>query len=319
MDMRYRRLGESGLAVSVVGLGCNSFGRRIDKAQVRAVVGAAIDAGITLFDTSDTYGDPAGASEEMLGAALAASGHRDDVVIATKFGKPVGGANGPDWDARGSRRYIARAVEASLRRLGTDYIDLYQMHEPDPSTPVAETLACLDDLVRAGKVRYLGSSNYAAWQVVEAAWTARTASGTPLVSAQNHYSLIERGVEAELVPACQAYGVGLLPFFPLANGLLTGVYGRDHVPAGKRLSQERYASYLAKAPWDIIEALKVFADERSLSLLDVAIGALAAKPTVASVIAGATSPEQVRANAAAGAWVPTEEELAQVDALTARQ
>jgi aryl-alcohol dehydrogenase-like predicted oxidoreductase len=318
MDMRYRRLGDSGLAVSVVGLGCNSFGRRIDRDRVRAVVDAAIDAGITLFDTSDTYGDPAGTSEELLGDALRANGRRDDVVIATKFGKPVSGLNGADWDARGSRRYIARAVEGSLRRLGTDHIDLYQMHEPDPSTPIAETLAALDDLVRAGKVRYLGSSNFAAWQVADAAWTARAAHSTPFISAQNHYSLIERGVEHELVPACQMHGVGLLPFFPLANGLLTGVYRRGAIPAGSRLADERYAGYLAKAPWNAIEALVAFAEERGLSMVDIAVGALAAQPTVGSVIAGATSPEQVRANAAGGAWVPTEADLAQLDTLTSR-
>jgi aryl-alcohol dehydrogenase-like predicted oxidoreductase len=318
MDMRYQRLGDSGLAVSVVGLGCNSFGRRIDRDGVRAVVDAAVDAGITLFDTSDTYGDPAGRSEELLGEALRANGRRADVVIATKFGKPVGGLNGPDWDARGSRGYIARAVEGSLRRLGTDHIDLYQIHEPDPRTPVAETLGALDDLVRAGKVRYVGSSNFAAWQVADAAWTARSAHLTPFISAQNHYSLIERGVETELVPACQAYGVGVLPFFPLANGLLTGKYRRDAIPEGSRLSDNRYAGYLARAPWDVIEGLAAFAADHGLSMVDVAIGALAAKPTVGSVIAGATSPEQVRANAAGGAWVPNEADLAHLDALTAR-
>ncbi len=317
MDMRYRRLGHSGLAVSVVGLGCNSFGRRIDKAQTQAVVDAAIDAGISLFDTSDTYGDPAGASEDLLGAALRANGRRDDVLVATKFGNPMSGANGPDWDARGSRRYIVRAVEASLRRLGSDYIDLYQIHRPDPLTPIAETLATLDDLVRAGKVRYVGSSNFTGWQVADAAWSARTANLTAFISAQNEYSLVERDVEADLVPACQAYGVGLLPYFPLANGLLTGRYRRERIPEGSRLSQDRYAGYLAKAPWDAIDAIAGFAEERGLSMVDVAIGALAAKPAVSSVIAGATSPEQVRANAAAGAWVPTDAELADLDARTA--
>lgn len=316
MDMRYRRLGDSGLAVSVVGLGCNNFGRRIDQAQTQAVVDAAIDCGITLFDTADVYGDPAGTSEQFLGAALKANGRRDDVLIATKFGNSMSGANGPDWDARGSRRYITRAVEASLRRLGTDYIDLYQIHRPDPQTPIAETLSALDDLVRAGKVRYVGSSNLAAWQVADAAWTARTANLTPFISAQNEYSLLQRSAEAELVPACQAYGVGLLPFFPLANGLLTGKYRRDSIPAGSRLSQERFAGYLAAAPWSTIDAVASFAAERGLSMVDVAIGALAAKPAVASVIAGATTPEQVRSNAAAGAWVPTTEDLAVLDELT---
>jgi aryl-alcohol dehydrogenase-like predicted oxidoreductase len=317
MDMRYRRLGSSGLAVSVVGLGCNSFGRRIDKAQTQAVVDTAIDAGITLFDTADIYGDPAGASEELLGAALAANGRRDDVLIATKFGGSMSGANGPDWGARGARRYIARAVEASLRRLGTDYIDLYQIHRPDPSTPVAETLSALDDLVRAGKVRYLGHSNYSGWQAADAAWTARTANLTPFISAQNEYSLVHREVETDLVPACQAYGLGLLPYFPLGNGLLTGKYRRDNIPAGTRLSLDRYASYLAAAPWDTIDAIADFAQERGLPMLDVAIGGLAAKPAVGSVIAGATSPDQVRANAAAIAWVPTDEDLSRLDEITA--
>jgi aryl-alcohol dehydrogenase-like predicted oxidoreductase len=231
----------------------------------------------------------------------------------------MGGVGGPDWGDRGSRRYITRAVEASLQRLGTDHIDLYQMHEPDPSTPIAETLATLDDLVRAGKVRYIGSSNFTGWQVADAAWTARTAHSTPFISAQNEYSLIERGVEMDLIPACQEYGVGLLPYFPIANGLLTGKYRRDTIPEGSRLSSARYASYLAKAPWDAIEAISEFARQRSLSMVDVAIGALAAKPAIGSVIAGATSPEQVRANAAAGAWVPTAEDLRQLDAIAARR
>jgi aryl-alcohol dehydrogenase-like predicted oxidoreductase len=318
MDMRYRRLGNSGLAVSVVGLGCNSFGRRLDAAQTQAVVDAAIDCGITLFDTADVYGDPAGASEELLGAALKANGRRDDILIATKFGSPMGGTNGPDWDARGSRRYINRAVEASLRRLGTDYIDLYQIHRPDPETPVEETLSALDDLVRSGKVRYLGSSNFTGWQVADAAWTARTAHLTPFISAQNEYSLIERGPEEDLVPACRAYGVGLLPYFPLGNGLLTGAYRHGEVPPGSRLSQPRYAGYVEHAPWDVIEAVAGFAEERGLSMVDVAIGALAAKPSVGSVIAGATSPDKVRANAAAAAWIPTDDELARLDGITTR-
>src|SRR5947207_7918227 len=223
-DMRYRRLGNSGLAVSVVGVGCNTFGRKLDASAARAVVEAALDHGINLFDTADIYGRPHGASEEMLGAAL--KGRREDVVIATKFGMDMAGANGADLGARGSRRYIARAVEASLRRLGTDHIDLYQMHQPDPATPIGETLAALDDLVRAGKVRYLGNSQFAGWQIADADWTARTAHLTPFISAQNHYSLLERDVEQEVVPACERFGLGLLPFFPLASGLLTGKYHR---------------------------------------------------------------------------------------------
>jgi aryl-alcohol dehydrogenase-like predicted oxidoreductase len=317
-DMSYRRLGESGLAVSVVGIGCNNFGRRIDAAASKAVVDTAIDCGITLFDTADVYGDPAAASEEFLGAALKANGRRDDVIIATKFGSPMGGANGPDWDSRGSRRYIQKAVETSLRRLGTDYIDLYQLHQPDPHTPIAETLSALDDLVRAGKVRYIGSSNFSGWQVADAAWTARTAGTVPFISAQNEYSLLERSIEADLVPACQQYGVGILPYFPLAMGLLTGKHQPGSIVPGSRLSNARFSDYLAQAPWDVVEKLRAFAAERSLSILDVAIGGLAAKPAVGSVIAGASTPDQVRANASAVAWSPTADELAQIDAITHR-
>jgi aryl-alcohol dehydrogenase-like predicted oxidoreductase len=315
--MRYRRLGRSGLVVSVVGLGCNNFGRKVDAAGTRAVVDAALDAGITLFDTSDSYGERPGLSEEFLGAALA--GRRDEVILATKFGNDLRGANGPDWGARGSRRYVARAVEASLRRLGTDYIDLYQMHYPDPHTPIEETLSALDDLVRAGKVRYLGNSNFAGWQVADADWTARTGNLTPFVSAQNEYSLLRREAEAELVPACQRFGLGVLPYFPLASGLLTGKYRRgQQPPAGTRLSVERYRSWLERAPWDVIEALEKYAAERGLRMLDVAIGGLAAQPAVASVIAGATTPEQVRANVAAAEWQPSTEDLSALDAITKR-
>jgi aryl-alcohol dehydrogenase-like predicted oxidoreductase len=313
-EMRYRRLGESGLRVSVVGLGCNNFGSRIDAEASRAVVRAALDEGITLFDTADSYGER-GRSEEYLGAAL--KGHRDEVVIATKFGSDLGGANGPDWGARGARRYLVRAVEASLRRLDTDWIDLYQLHWPDPGTPIEETLAALDDLVHAGKVRYLGHSNLAAWQVADAAWIARGRGLTPFISAQNHYNLLRREAEAELVPACQRFGLGLLPYFPLASGLLTGKYRRGAAaPTGTRLSAERFATRLAEAPWDTIEALERYAAERGRQLLDVAIGGLAAQPAVASVIAGATRPEQVRANVVAGAWQPSPDDLTALNALT---
>jgi aryl-alcohol dehydrogenase-like predicted oxidoreductase len=315
-DMRYRRLGTSGLTVSVVGIGCNNFGRKVDAAGTRAVVDAAIDHGITLFDTADVYGNQGG-SEEFLGAALKASGRRDDVLIATKFGGNMNGTNGPDWGARGSRRYIVRAVEASLRRLATHYIDLYQIHQPDALTPIEETLSALDDLIRAGKVRYVGSSNFAGWRAADAAWVARTAHLTPFVSAQNEYSLLNRAVEADLVPACERFGVGLLPYFPLASGLLTGKYRRDSPPPpGSRLAGDLWARRHADAPWDVIEQLERYARERSLSILDVAIGGLAAKPTVASVIAGATTPDQVRANATAGNWTPSPEDLAQLDTIT---
>jgi aryl-alcohol dehydrogenase-like predicted oxidoreductase len=313
-EMRYRRLGESGLMVSVVGLGCNNFGARMDDADVSRVVSTALDAGINLFDTADVYGNR-GRSEELLGAAL--RGRRDEAVVATKFAADMDGTNGPDHGARGARRYIVRAVEASLRRLDTDHIDLYQMHTPDPLTPLEETMAALDDLVHAGKVRYLGHSNFAGWQVADAAWIARSGGLTPFVSAQNHYHLLHRDVEQELVPACQRFGVGILPYFPLASGLLTGKYRRDSAPPeGTRLSGERFAKRLAEAPWDTIEALESFAADRGLTILDVAIGGLAAQPAVSSVIAGATRPEQVQANVAAGAWEPTDADLATLDEIT---
>ena len=311
--MRYRRLGDSGLVVSVVGLGCNNFGGRIDAARTNEVVRAALDEGITLFDTADIYGNPAGASEELLGRALGS--RRDEVVVATKFGMDTRGANGPDWGARGSRRYIHRAVEASLRRLGTDHIDLYQMHEPDRTTPIEETLRALDDLVRAGKVRYIGSSNFDGWRVADADWIARSGHLTRFVSAQNEYSLVTRQVEAELVPACQRFGVGVLPYFPLASGLLTGKYRRgEPAPEGTRLAGGHRR--LATAPWDMIERLEGYAEKRGLSMLQIAIGWLAAKPAVASVIAGATRPEQVRANVAAGRWQPSPEDVAELDEIT---
>jgi aryl-alcohol dehydrogenase-like predicted oxidoreductase len=314
-EMSYRRLGDSGLVVSAVGIGCNNFGRSVDAEGTRAVVDAAFDHGVTLFDTADIYGEPPGGSEELLGRAL--SGRRDDVIIATKFGMDMAGGNGPDWSARGSRRYVRRAVEASLRRLGTDWIDLYQVHAPDPDTPVEETLAALHDLVRDGLVRYVGCSNFAGWQIADAAWTARAGHLTPFVSAQNEYSLLRRGVEREIIPACERFGLGMLPYFPLASGLLTGKYRRgEAAPAGSKLAAERFAPRLAAAPWDTIEALEGFAKTRGLSMLDVAIGGLAAKPAVASVIAGATRPEQVAANVAAVAWQPSDQDLAELDAIT---
>jgi aryl-alcohol dehydrogenase-like predicted oxidoreductase len=302
--MERRRIGS--LEVTTVGLGCNNFGMRIDEARTNEVVHAALDAGITLFDTSDTYG--VGASEELLGRALGT--RRDDVVVATKFGMDMGGANGPDWGARASRRYVRRAVEASLRRLGTDHIDLYQLHQPDLVTPVAETLEALTELVTEGKVRYLGCSNFAAWQVVDAHWTAATEGLRPFVSAQNEYSLYNRAAEEELVPALEHLGVSLIAYFPLAYGLLTGKYRRgEQAPDGSRLGADSQAHRLANADWDRIEALEKFAAERGVGILDVAVGGLAAMPTVGSVIAGATRPEQVEANVRAGLWQPTAEDL----------
>jgi aryl-alcohol dehydrogenase-like predicted oxidoreductase len=312
--MDFRRLGNSGLAVSVVGLGTNNLGMKLDMAGSRAVVHAALDEGITLFDTSDSYG----ASEERLGELLA--GKRDDVVLATKFGSDVrrrGLDNGADWGARGSRRYILRAVESSLRRLRTDWIDLYQIHRPDPETPIEETLATLDDLVRAGKVRYLGSSNFTGWQVADAEWTARGRRLHRFVSAQNKYSWLERGIETDLVPALEQYGIGLLPYFPLANGLLSGKYRRgEDAPAGSRLAGRE--GDFTDETFDTLEALESFADSRGVGLLDIAIGGLAAKPAVASVIAGATTPEQVAANVKGGMWQPAQEDLEELDEITSR-
>lgn len=312
-EMRYRRLGNSGLVVSAVGLGCNNFGRKLDAAQTSAVVEAALDSGITFFDTADVYGDPAGSSESFLASAL--KGVRDEVVLASKFGMPMGL---PDGGARGSRRYIMQAVEASLTRLGTDYLDLYQFHTPDPLTPIEETLSTLDDLVRSGKVRYIGSSQFAAWQVADAAWTSRDRGLTQFISTTNHYNWLHRSPERELLPACDQYGVGFIPFFPLESGLLTGVYRRGEVPPqGTRMANERYTSWHARAPWDKIEAIQSFAADRGVSMLDVAIGGLAAKAGVSSVIAGATTPAQVRANATAGHWLATPEELHELDRITA--
>ena len=298
-----RTIGSSDLAVSVVGVGCNAFGTRIDADQTKAVVDAAIDSGITLFDTADSYGT--GSSEELLGAAL--GDRRQDVVIATKFGMGMDGTNGPE-DARASKAYMRKAVEASLRRLGTDYIDLYQLHTPDRVTPIADTIGAMSELVDEGLVRQIGCSNLAAWELVEADWTARTWGFHQFVSAQNEYSLYNRTAEVELVPASLHLGVGILPYFPLAYGLLTGKYRRgEAAPEGTRLRAQ--ASRLEHADWDRIEALEAFAAERDLSILQVAMGGLAAQPAVASVIAGATRPEQVVANVEATAWQPTGEDL----------
>jgi aryl-alcohol dehydrogenase-like predicted oxidoreductase len=312
--MRFRRLGNSGLAVSVVGLGTNNLGMKLDADESAEVVHAALDHGITLFDTADSYG----MSEQRLGELL--EGVRDDVVIATKFGSDVrrrGLSNGEDWDARASRRYVRRAVEASLRRLRTDWIDLYQLHRPDPLTPVEETLATLTDLVHEGKVRYLGHSNFSGWQTADAEWTARTRGFERFVSAQNQYSWLERGIEHDLVPALKHYGLGLLPYFPLASGLLTGKYHRGEAPPeGSRLAAWGGGSVLTDATFDVLERLQAFAVGRSITLLDVAIGGLAAKSPVASVIAGATSREQLAANVRAGAWQPSTEDLAEIDRIT---
>jgi aryl-alcohol dehydrogenase-like predicted oxidoreductase len=312
--MDYRRLGRSGLTVSVVGLGTNNFGMKLDDDGCREVLDAALDHGITLIDTADSYGQ----SEARLGALL--KGRRDDVVLATKFGSDVrrlGLDNGADWGARGSRRYVRRAVEASLTRLQTDWIDLYQLHRPDPETPIEETLSALSDLVREGKVRYVGHSNFSGFETAHAEWTARTTGCERFISAQNEYSLLKTGVELELVPALEEYGIGMLPYFPLSSGFLTGKYRRGaEVPKGSRVEAWGMAGLLTDKTFDKLEALEEFGRERGHSLLDVAISGLAARPTVASVIAGATSAEQVAQNVAAGSWTLTAEDRAALAALT---
>ncbi|MGZ4662771.1 MAG: aldo/keto reductase [Arthrobacter sp.] len=310
----YRRLGKSGWTVSVVGLGCNNLGRASTATESQegtdAVVHAALEAGVSLFDVADTYGREPGLSETMLGKAL--GGRRADAIVATKFGMDMRGANGNDFGARGSRRYIVQAAEASLRRLGTDWIDLYQFHTPDPLTPIDETLAALDDLVTSGKVRYIGHSNRAGWQIAEAEFVARERGGSRFISTQNHYNLLDRRAELEVTPAAEAYGLGVLPYFPLANGLLTGKYSKDTAPEGSRLSHSR-TNLVHDADWDQLGRFSAFAAERNLSEIQVAFSWLAAQPSVGSVIAGATRPEQVRENAAAVAWVPTAEERAELD------
>jgi aryl-alcohol dehydrogenase-like predicted oxidoreductase len=310
--MRYRPLGNSGLAVSVAGLGCNNFGRRLDVDATRAVVDAAMDAGITLLDTAESYGG-AGRSEEILGEVLA--GRRDQVVLATKFGhRGVDMGYGAAAGAKGGRGYIMRAIEQSLRRLRTDYIDLYQLHTPDPATPIEETLAALSDLVAQGKVRYIGHSNFSGWQLAEAASAAREFRTTAFISAQNHWSWLERGTEAEVVPAALHYGLGVLPYFPLANGLLTGKVRRGQAPpAGSRLAGR--PEYITDSKLDQVEALTAWAQQRGATILEVAIGGLAAQPGCSSVIAGATSPEQVKANAEASNWIPSAGDLADLNQL----
>jgi aryl-alcohol dehydrogenase-like predicted oxidoreductase len=296
-----RPLGRSGFDVSIVGLGCNNFGRRVDLDGTRAVVDAALEEGITFFDTADIYGR--GQSEEYLGEVL--QGRRDQVVLATKFGMDMGDGRGP----RGSRAYVHDAIDASLKRLRTDTIDYYWYHEPDGVTPMLETLEALHDLVRAGKVRAIGASNFSAGQIEEAAALAEEHGLTPFTAVQNEYSLLVREAEDEVLPACERLGIGFVPFFPLASGLLTGKYRRGEPgPSGARLSsRDEIAS---PEQFDLIEALKRWADERGVPLIDIAIGALVSRAVVTSVIAGATKPDQVRANAAAGRWTPSDEDLA---------
>ncbi|MDP9237472.1 MAG: aldo/keto reductase [Chloroflexota bacterium] len=313
--MDYRNLGRSGLQVSAVGLGCNNFGMRIDQEKSAEVVHKALDCGINFFDTADIYGGR-GKSEEFLGAAL--QDHRREAIIATKFMGPMG--EGPLW-VGASRRYIFEAVDDSLRRLKTDYIDLYQIHFPDAKTPIEETMRALDDVVRAGKARYIGCSNFTGWQAVEAQWVARSTHLTEFVSAQNQYNLLDRRIERELAPAAQKYGLGILPYFPLASGFLTGKYRRgEAAPEGTRLAAmgDRAKSAMSDANFDVLEKLEAFAESHGHTMLDLAIGWLASHEFVPSVIAGATKPEQVEANVAAGAWKLTREEMAEVDAISKR-
>jgi len=302
--MRTRTLGEGGPEVSVVGLGTNNFGRRCDYDQTLAVIDAALDAGVTLLDTADIYGQ--GASEEYIGRAL--EGRRDQVVIATKFGSAMD--ENPE-ERRGNPDYIKWAVEGSLRRLRTDVIDVYQMHQPDPVTPIVETLGALNDLVADGKVRWIGSSNFSAEQIEAAEEVSRGTGFHRFVSVQNHYSLVEREPEDEVLPLCEQLGLGFLPFFPLASGLLTGKYTRGQEATEGRLAGRE----IPDEQWDQADALQSFADARGISLLDVAVGGLLAMPAVTSVIAGATKPEQVRANVAAGGWEPTADDVEELRAL----
>jgi aryl-alcohol dehydrogenase-like predicted oxidoreductase len=308
--MDYRALGRSGQLVSVVGLGCLNFGSRMDVEASRVVVDAAIDLGVTLFDTADIYG-PDGGSERVLGEVL--TGRRDQVVLATKFGHPgVDMGFGPAAGAKGGRAYIRRAVEASLRRLRTDYIDLYQIHMPDRETPILETLAALHELVAEGKIRYLGHSNYAGWELAQADHLARENGLTPFVSAQNEWSLLARGVERELVPAAEYYGVGVLPYYPLAEGMLTGKVRRGQpLPGGSRIADRSHL--VTEERLDQVDQLARWGEENGRSLLELAIGWLAAQPSVPSVIAGASTPDQLRANVEAASWQPTAPELTAID------
>jgi aryl-alcohol dehydrogenase-like predicted oxidoreductase len=311
--MEIRNLGRSGLRVSSIGLGCNNFGGRIDEAATKLVIHKALDLGITLFDTADVYGERGG-SEEVMGRIL--GDDRKRIVLATKFAAPM---DDSDEMMGGSRRYIMAAVEDSLRRLRTDWIDLYQMHRVDPRTPIEESLRALDDLIRQGKVRYIGCSNFPAWQMTEAVWTARAAGLTGFVSCQDEYSLVHRAPEAELLPAARNSGFGLLPYFPLASGLLTGKYRRNvNLPAGTRLAMtQRLADrYLNERNWEIAEKLGDFVEERGRTMLELAFSWLLAQEPVASVIAGATRPEQLEQNVKAGGWVLTVDELTQIGRIT---
>jgi aryl-alcohol dehydrogenase-like predicted oxidoreductase len=315
--MELRNLGKSGLRVSLVGLGCNNFGGdRIDAEASRRVIHKALDLGITMFDTADVYGDR-GESERILGAGLGE--RRKDIVLATKFGLPMDEAQ----TLKGAfRRYIMAAAEDSLRRLRTDWIDLYWAHRPDPLTPIEETLRALDDLVRQGKVRYIGCSKFAAWQLADAQWTAQYHQLNAFIACQEEYNLFTRGLETDLEPAMSAYGVGLVPYSPLASGLLTGKYQRNApLPAGTRLARERRKAdqWLTETNWTKLEALQNFSRQRGHNLLELAMSWLASRPLLGSIIAGATQPEQLEINVRAASWKLMPDELAEVDRLSGRQ
>lgn len=308
--MEFRELGSSGLRVSAAGLGCNNFGGRIDFEATRRVVHKALDLGINFFDTADTYGDR-GRSEEYLGKILGP--RRDQVVIATKFGLPMSDGARP---RNASSRYVVSAIEASLRRLGTDYVDLYQIHFPDLDTPIEETLTALDALVHQGKIRYIGCANFEIWQIVDAVRTAKSLGLAGLVSCQNQYSLLVQDAEQEILPAADNFRLGFLPYYPLAGGFLTGKYRRgEPMPEGSRLNTvKRLADrYLTERNWRLIEKLEALATARGHTLLDLAFAWLLAHRPVSSVIAGATKPEQVEANAKATAWVLSTEDMDAVD------
>jgi aryl-alcohol dehydrogenase-like predicted oxidoreductase len=304
--MEYRQLGNSGLQVSTVGLGTNNFGRRVDAQGTARVMHKALDVGVTFIDTANVYST--GLSETYIGQAI--KGRRADYILATKVSMKMG--DGPN-ESGNSRGHILSEVEASLKRLGTDYIDLYQIHGTDPNTPIAETLHTLDTLVTQGKVRYIGCSNFRAWQVCEAVWTSRTQNYIAFSTVQPHYNMLNRGIESELVPFCKSCGIGILPYFPLANGFLTGKYRRgEPAPEGSRLADNDRGMF-ADDKFDLLEALEAFTKARDHSLLDLAFAWLLANPNVSSVIAGATKPEQVEANAATAGWHLTEEEKTEVD------
>ena len=306
--MQYRQLGSSGLQVSAIGLGANNFGRRVDAAGTEKVVHAALDAGVNMIDTSNSYGD--GLSEDFIGRAL--NGRRHEAVIATKVSSRV--SDGPN-NAGNSRKHIYDQVDISLRKLRTDYIDLYQIHWWDPNTPIEETLRALDDLVSAGKIRYAGCSNFAAWQVCESHWTAKTLGISGFVSMQPHYSMLYRKPEEEMIPFCEKYEIGILPYYPLENGFLTGKYRRGQpAPDGTRLSENDRGA-LTSRNFDILEGLEAFASERGHTILELAFAWLLASPVVSSVIAGATRPEQVQSNAAAAGWALTAEDMEEVNSI----